>query len=174
MAHPQILIIKSSLITPSRLSSKLVILLRRHQFLRVDLALKRNACNPGLALRISVDIAWLLPERLVDLLDGSSDGRQDVRGRFDRLDGANGIAGCDGGGDFGQLNVDDVAEGLGSVGGDAEGAWGGRMEISRGLCIMQGERIARKRANLQVLPSAESSIHSWSSVYRFSFTVLSR
>jgi hypothetical protein len=80
-----------------------------------------NLSNPRLALGILVDVARLGLEIRVDLGHGAGDGCQDVRGGLDRLDGANCVALADLEINLGQFDVDDVAEGLGGVFGDAEG-----------------------------------------------------
>jgi len=59
---------------------------------------------------VGVDFGRVVDERVVDLNDFARDGGVDVRGRLDGLDDAVGLSGGDLGADFGELDVDDVAE----------------------------------------------------------------
>lgn len=114
--------------------AKLLILLLAHQFLQLLLRLPRqfNLRNPSAArtsiLTRPVDRSWLLLQQAVDFDNLASDGRVDVRCGLDRLDSSNGVASCDISLNGWQLDVDDVAEGVGGVIGDADcagfGGWG--------------------------------------------------
>lgn len=76
----------------------------------------------GVVLGHLVDGAGLLLEGAVGGGDGAGDGAVDVGGALDRLDGAEGVAGDELLALLGQLDVDDVAELLGGVLGDADDA----------------------------------------------------
>lgn len=90
--------------------------------LLVDLDLCDPAAAVGVVLGDLVDGAGLLLEAGVDLGDLAGDGGVDVGGALDGLDGADGIALGDGGALLGELDVDDVAQLLGGVLGNADDA----------------------------------------------------
>lgn len=85
-----------------------------------------HAGQPAAAVRVVlghlVDGTGLLLEVNVDLDDLAADGGVDIGGALDRLDGANGVALGDGRALLGELDEDDVTEGLGGVLGDADDA----------------------------------------------------
>ena len=105
--------------------SKLLVLLGAHQRLKVldTLLVQHDLGNPAAAGRVVlgdlVDGAGLLLEAAVDVGDLARNGGVDVGGRLDGLDGANGIACTNFLALLGELDVDDVTQGLGGVLGDA-------------------------------------------------------
>ena len=109
-------------------SSKSLVLLAVHQALEVldPLLVDGDLGDPAAAVRVVlghlVDGARLLLEQVVDVGDAARDGRVDVGGALDRLDGADGVAGAHALALLRQLDVDDVAEGLGRVLADADDA----------------------------------------------------
>ena len=139
------------------------VLLLGHQG-ALRLAADLDLCNPAVAFRVLVQVAGLLLQRAVDLGDGTSDRAENVRRRLDRFDSADGITSAYLEVNLGQFDVDDVAQSLRGVLGDSKGDWTGcqRTMAWRGSTMGCGD--------IQVLPSAEASIHSWSSVYFFSRT----
>lgn len=88
----------------------------------VDLDLCDPAAAVGVVFGHLVDGAGLLLEAEVDLGDLAADGRVDVGGALDGLDGADGVALGDLRALLGELDVDDVAQGVGGVLGDADDA----------------------------------------------------
>lgn len=108
--------------------SKLVVLLRVHQGLKVLEALLVNldlgdpAAAVGVILRDLVEVARLLLEHEVDLGDLAAHGGVDVGGTLDRLDGTDSVALVDGPALLWELDVDEVTEGLGGVLADADDA----------------------------------------------------
>lgn len=150
---------------PLRLLSKLPIPLPIQQPLQLLDIAQLNLRQPPVALWTLVDGARCVFQHAVGFDDLSGNGGHDVGGGFDGLDGAHGVAFGYGEVEGGELDEDDVAEGGGGVGGYAYGAWRyirekGRVEVGVGA-----------GRSVPVLPSEESSIHSWSSVYFFSDTV---
>ena len=86
------------------------------------------------AVRIGVDRLRLVLQRGVDLDDFAGDRRVQLRDRLDRFDGAERLALLERGADLRQLDVDDVAELLLRVVGDADlAAVAGRARSTRGL-----------------------------------------
>src|SRR6185437_15240601 len=77
--------------------------------------------NPGV-VRGGVDLVGLGLESLIDGGDGAGDGRVEVADGLDAFDGAEGLAGGDGVAYFRGIDVDDVAEGVLRVIGDADGS----------------------------------------------------
>lgn len=106
-----------------RLLSKSLIRLRIHK--RIDLRSigDLDLSQPALLLRALVDGTGLVLQHAVRFDDLAADGGHDVGRALDGLNGADGVAGVDFQVDGGELNVDDVAEGFGCVGGDADGSW---------------------------------------------------
>ena len=106
--------------------SKSLILLEIHQALKVFAPLLANGDlgNPAAAVRVVlghlVDGPGLLLEGDVGPRDGAGDRRIDVGGALDGLDGAQGVARHELPAFLGQLDVDDVAEFLRGVLGDAD------------------------------------------------------
>lgn len=90
------------------------VLLLAHQ-LAFRLAANLNLRNPAVALGILVQSTGLLLQLAVDLSDSAANGAEDVGCRLDRLYSANGITGGSFEADLGQLDVDDIAEGLRGV-----------------------------------------------------------
>jgi len=88
----------------------------------VDLDLGDPAAAVRVVLGDLVDGAGLLLEQHVGRGDAAADGGVDVGGALDRLDGADGVAGLDLLALLGELDEDDVAEGLGGVLADANDA----------------------------------------------------
>lgn len=90
-----------------------------HQSLQRRNVLSLNLDEPSLTLGVLSKVRGGVVQRLVDLDDGARDGSHNVRGRLDRLDGTKGLAlsyliACGG-----ELDVDDIAESLSGVVGDA-------------------------------------------------------
>jgi len=147
-----------------RILRKLPIPLPIHQRIHLRRIANLNLRQPPLALGTLVDHARLVLQHTVRFDDLAADGGHDVRGGFDGFDGADGFAGGDFEVEGRELDVDDIAEGFGGVGGDADRACRAR-ELSR-----TAECIVLYGVHSPVFLSSESSIHSWSSVYLFSHT----
>ena len=98
------------------LLSKLTIPLLIHQRLHLPRIAQLNPRQPPLRLRARIDNPRLLLERIIRLHNLARDGRHDVGGGFDGLDGADGVALADFEVEGGELDEDDVAEGFGCVG----------------------------------------------------------
>lgn len=116
--------VSPTILFPSGILSKRLVLLRTHQLLR-NLSLNCDPRDPCLALRVLAEIRRLMLERRVDLSYRPAYRREDIRRALDGLDRADSVAGADFHVDLWKLDVHDVAEGFGGVGGDAEGAWVG-------------------------------------------------
>ena len=80
------------------------------------------AATMGIVLGNLVDRARLLLEQQVDLSDLAGHRRVDVGGALHRLDSANGVTGLNLEALLGQLDVDNIAEGLSSVFADTNDA----------------------------------------------------
>jgi len=92
------------------------------QALLSELDLGDPAATMGIVLRYLVDRARLLLEQQVDLSDLAGHRGVDVSSALHRLNGANGIAGLDLEALLGQLDIDNIAEGLSSVLADTDDA----------------------------------------------------
>lgn len=97
--------------------------LRLGHELALGLAAHGNLGDPAVALWVLVQVSGLLLQGVVDFGNGAANGAENVRGRLDRLNSANGLARADFKVDLGELHVDDVAKGLCSVLGDSECDW---------------------------------------------------
>lgn len=106
--------------------SELLVGLLVHELLEIGNALVGNLDlgDPAAAGRVVlgnlVDGGRAFLEGQVASNDLAADGGVDVGGRLDGLDGAKGIASVDLLALLGELDEDDVAEGLGSVGANAD------------------------------------------------------
>ena len=77
--------------------------------------------QPAGTVRIAVDQRRVIDDGVVDLGDLAGDRRVQVRDGLGRLDLAAGLPRGHRGADLGQVHVDDVAQGVGGDGGDADG-----------------------------------------------------
>lgn len=101
--------------TPLLLINKPLIPLSIIQPLNLTLILNLNLRNPRIALRRLINELRLVLKDRVALNHGARDRAQHVRRRLDGLDGSDGLAGADFEPGLGELDVDDVAEGVGGV-----------------------------------------------------------
>jgi hypothetical protein len=85
-----------------------------------------NFSNPALTLGAGVDSLNVILQNGVAADDLASHGGEDVRSRLDGLDGTDSLAGTDLKVGFGELDEDNVAQGLGGVLGDTDLGCGGR------------------------------------------------
>lgn len=145
-----------------------------HQIVQLLLIFNSDLGDPAVRFGADIDRLGRLFERGVRLDDCAGRGGQDVRGRFDGFDGADGIARRDGEIDRRQFDKDHVAELFGRVVRDANGGWSMSRRVSASgwwvIKIGPGGREAQKMGGyyLPVFPSGPNSIHSCSSVYFFS------
>lgn len=114
--------------------------------LLVDLDLDDPAAAIAIVLGDLVDGGGLLLQQHIALDDLALDGGVDVAGRLDGLDGANGVTGLDKvARGLWELDVDNVAELVGGVLGDANGggfAVGGEVDPFVVLGVLLGEGCA--------------------------------
>jgi hypothetical protein len=109
-------------------SRECLVLLRIHQPFQIldTLLIYSDLGNPAATVRVVlrnlIDSGGLLLQQEVDVGDLAADGGVDVAGALDRLDGADRVAGLDRLALLRQLDVDDVAEGLGRVLADSDDA----------------------------------------------------
>lgn len=119
------------------------VLLGAHEPLGLRLVDAVHLDEPAaLALGVLAQVLGLVGEPGLDGGDGAGDGGDEVRGGLDGLDGAEGLAGRQRVADGGQLDVDDLAEGLGGVAGDADlGLARGGVDVYPlvGLCVALGQ-----------------------------------
>ena len=79
--------------------------------------------DPAIALRIFVQRPWLRLQSVIDLDNSPANRREDVGGRLDRLDSTNCLARVHFEVDLWELDVDNIAEGFGSIFRDTEGTY---------------------------------------------------
>jgi hypothetical protein len=77
--------------------------------------------EPALAHRVGIDLCRVAGECVIDLGDLSGDRRIDLARRLDRFDDGGLLAPLDPPADFGQLDIDNIAELRLRVVGDADG-----------------------------------------------------
>lgn len=167
--------------------NRLQIRLLIHQTLQFTGISNLNLGNPSITLRALIDSLGLVTQHSISVNHLSGDGRQNIRGRLYRFDGADGFAGCDleiGGREF---DVYDVTEGFGGVVGDADCCWKFKLLDSEGKDIsflpewkrrqiegiVQWDSACRRTGSMLDLPMLpSSSTHSWDSVYFLTSTII--
>mmetsp|Transcript_12883 Transcript_12883/g.45717 ORF Transcript_12883/g.45717 Transcript_12883/m.45717 type:complete len:205 (-) Transcript_12883:31-645(-) len=122
-----------------------VLLVRRrvHELLELRGLGDLDLDEPAVLERGRVDEARRVAECLVHLGDGARDGRVDVGGGLDRLDGAKRLALDDLVADVGEVDEDDVAEFAGRERGDADDA---RLALNLAVLVRLGEKRAQAAA----------------------------
>ena len=88
--------------------------IQRNRVLNLDLG------DPALLLRAGVDGLGVVLQNGVTTDDGTSDGRQHIGSRLDRLDSADGLTGTDLEVGLGKLNEDNVTQRVSGVLGDTD------------------------------------------------------
>lgn len=79
-----------------------------------------NLSDPALALGAGVDSLCVVLQNVVAADNLAGHGGEDVRSGLDGLDGTDGLAGADLKVGFGELNEDNVTQGVGGVFGDTD------------------------------------------------------
>lgn len=104
-----------------------------------------NLGNPGLALRIFVDGLGLVVQKRVTLQYLAGNGGEDVRGGLDRLYGSDGLTCAEFDVRGGELDEDDITEGLGGVFGDSNLGYMGRnlQSVSLVACLLVSSVVVR-------------------------------